>query len=339
MIGGDSERGGREALVRPTWDERIARAEDLARQYSFASQVLTFFAEIARLQKTVYEEISGAASGGKPSAGETSSATAEAKSNEGSQPGSSAVAPRFSAAMKDTAVSLDAALRQNLHTALLLPHFPALLELVRRIGPPELVEAAGEVLEKGVARWRELLEGYWGGGASHYTTHYADQNAHQDIDQAAPDDASDAPEVFFARTLIQPFAEHLADFAIVPPGYTEPFCPVCGGEPLVGVLRPEGHGGRRSLVCAMCSTEWDYRRIICPACGESRVEALAIYTAAEFDHVRVEACDTCRLYIKTVDLTKNGLAVPVVDELATIPLNLWAQEQGYKKLKANLLGL
>jgi hypothetical protein len=30
------------------------------------------------------------------------------------------------------------------------------------------------------------------------------------------------------------------------------------------------------------------------------------------------------------DLTKNGLAIPVVDELATIPLNLWAEENGYK---------
>ena len=56
---------------------------------------------------------------------------------------------------------------------------------------------------------------------------------------------------------------------------------------------------------------------------------LAIYAAKEFSHVRVEACDVCHSYIKTVDLTKDGLAVPVVDELATIPLNLWATEHGY----------
>ena len=59
----------------------------------------------------------------------------------------------------------------------------------------------------------------------------------------------------------------------------------------------------------------------------------------QFQHVRVEACDTCRHYIKTVDLTKKGHAVPVVDELATMPLNLWAQEHGYVKLKTNLLGI
>jgi formate dehydrogenase maturation protein FdhE len=53
----------------------------------------------------------------------------------------------------------------------------------------------------------------------------------------------------------------------------------------------------------------------------------------------VETCDTCHCYIKTIDLTKDGRAVPVVDELAAIPLSLWAAENGYSKVRANLLGL
>lgn len=64
-----------------------------------------------------------------------------------------------------------------------------------------------------------------------------------------------------------------------------------------------------------------------------------VYTAPNFPHVRVEACDTCRHYMKTVDLAKDSQAVPVVDELATIPLNLWAVEQGYNKSQLNLLGI
>jgi len=56
--------------------------------------------------------------------------------------------------------------------------------------------------------------------------------------------------------------------------------------------------------------EWSFGRILCPACGEETVEKLAIYTANQFDHVRVEACETCHYYIKTVDLTKNGLLYP-----------------------------
>jgi len=75
------------------------------------------------------------------------------------------------------------------------------------------------------------------------------------------------------------------------------------------------------------------------AIANDRVAKEAIYYAAGIDHVRVEACEWCRRYIKTVDLTKDGRAVPVVDELATIPLSLWAAEHGYLKCAANLLGL
>ena len=105
------------------------------------------------------------------------------------------------------------------------------------------------------------------------------------------------------------------------------------------MLREDGHGARRSLLCSFCFTEWGYRRTVCPACGEERVDSLPVYTASQFEHVRVEACDTCKTYIKTVDLTKNGLAVPEVDELATVTLSLWAEEKGYKKLHPNLLGI
>jgi len=96
------------------------------------------------------------------------------------------------------------------------------------------------------------------------------------------------------------------------------------------------------VVCSLCATEWEYRRIVCAACGEESVDKLPVYVAEGaqgFDHIRVEACDTCRHYIKTIDLTKNGRAVPVVDELAAIPLSLWAAENGYTKVSTNLLGL
>jgi FdhE protein len=66
---------------------------------------------------------------------------------------------------------------------------------------------------------------------------------------------------------------------------------------------------------------------------------MAFYSVAETACVRADVCDSCHYYIKTVDLTKDGRAVPVVDELATTPLNLWAIEHGYAKLQTNLLGI
>jgi FdhE protein len=89
----------------------------------------------------------------------------------------------------------------------------------------------------------------------------------------------------------------------------------------------------------MCSTEWEFRRVVCPGCGEQDKDRLPIFTTPDFEHVRVDACDRCRTYIKSVDLTQNGHAVPVVDELATVALNIWAENQGYSKWEPNLLGL
>jgi formate dehydrogenase maturation protein FdhE len=50
-------------------------------------------------------------------------------------------------------------------------------------------------------------------------------------------------------------------------------------------------------------------------------------------------CDACKTYIKRIDLTKNGRAEPLVDELASAPLDLWAREPGCTKLQSNLLGM
>ena len=109
--------------------------------------------------------------------------------------------------------------------------------------------------------------------------------------------------------------------------------------PLLGVLRPEGDGGKRFLLCSFCSQEWEFRRIFCSTCGEEEESKLPVYVAEQLPHIRVEACDTCHGYIKTIDLTKDGHAVPVVDELAAIPLSLWAGERGYEKVRGNLLGV
>jgi len=116
-------------------------------------------------------------------------------------------------------------------------------------------------------------------------------------------------------------------------------CPVCGSAPVAAALREEGQGAKRTLVCSLCFTEWDFLRVVCPACDEQRFEALPVYTAETIDHARIDACDTCRVYVKTVDLTKDGLAVPVVDDVATVSLDLWAREAGYRRLYPNLLRL
>lgn len=212
-------------------------------------------------------------------------------------------------------------LPQHLRVTLLLPRFAEFLSTVQMCAPEPVAASARDLSAQDRGRWEELLTSFW-----------------RTASDFAPDPGQ--PEGLLAWIFLQPQAEYLADrHRGIFRQENRAFCPFCFGKPAVGVLRPEGDGAKRSLVCSMCATEWAYGRIICPACGEEAVEKLAVYTAAQFDHVRVEACDTCHRYIKTVDLTKNGHAVPVVDELATMPLNLWAQQHGYVKLQANLLGI
>jgi FdhE protein len=202
---------------------------------------------------------------------------------------------------------------------ILLPEFRSLLNLVGRIAPGRFADSATALAHQ-EHRWAALLSSYW------------EPERHGWVPAAES-------EVLLVRALIQPFAESLAAQGDTRPGVAGNSCPFCGEPPVVGVLRREGDGAKRSLVCSLCATEWEFRRVLCPQCGEENKDKLPVYIAADFEHVHVEACDTCRTYLKSVDLTRLGRAVPVVDELATVPLNVWAEEHGYTKANPNILGM
>jgi FdhE protein len=55
--------------------------------------------------------------------------------------------------------------------------------------------------------------------------------------------------------------------------------------------------------------------------------------------VRIEACDSCQRYIKSIDLTVDGLAIPEVDDLLSLSMDLWATDQGYERLEPSLAGV
>jgi hypothetical protein len=226
-------------------------------------------------------------------------------------------------------------LRDELDLFLLLPNFPRFLALIEQIAPAPLAHAAGGLARKGTAGWQRAIEDFWHGDLD---TPLAGGGIDQEPEGAA---ATLRPrEQLLAWIFLQPYAEYLADQrekTIVDGAPST--CPLCGGKPIVGVLRSEGEGAKKSLICMLCAHEWGFRRVYCPACGEEREPQMAFYSAPEIAHVRVDVCDTCHIYLKSIDLTKTGLAVPVVDELATIPLDLWAREHGYEKLQINLLGI
>jgi FdhE protein len=201
----------------------------------------------------------------------------------------------------------------------LIARFRPFLAVVEKNGPAPLAAASRELGKQGDDSHAQLLDAFW---------------------QAENQVLLGSAEDFFARSFLQPYAEFLrSQHQGKSLGYTPCLCPFCNRKPVMGVLRQLGEGGQRFLTCSFCLNEWEFRRIVCPGCGEENHAKLPIYTAEELQHVRVECCDSCRSYIKTVDLTQNGLAEPIVDEMASIPLDLWAQRQGYSKLQTNLMQL
>lgn len=240
-----------------TFEQRLARAAELARTHSAAREIVEFYAALTRFQKQIFDEVSA---------------------------------------------------RGETRVESLVQFFPRFIEVLRRSGPQGLADAGEQIADRAA-----LLEACWTG----------EWHA----------------QWFFGRALLQPFAESLAARGQVDLENAGMICPFCSANPVVAVRRGEGDGGKRSLVCSLCSTEWTFRRILCPNCGEEDKEKLPVYVAKEFPQVCVEACDACGRYIKAVDLTVDGRAVPLVDEIATLPLNIWAEEHGYSKIAPNIVGM
>jgi len=94
------------------------------------------------------------------------------------------------------------------------------------------------------------------------------------------------------------------------------------------------------LLCCRCGESWIYPRMTCAGCGEQSTDQLPIFADAErLPHLRVDACQRCRRYLITVDCRKDPEAVPVVDELAALPLDLDARERGFTKIVPNLMAI
>ena len=158
-------------------------------------------------------------------------------------------------------------------------------------------------------------------------------------------DAQDGTDVFLARAATAPVLEALPDLS---QGESPPqppqarVCPRCGGLPQVSLFVDSGEAlvtGQRRLVCARCANEWVYPRMTCVACGETEGSKLVVLADPEqLPHLRVDACERCKRYIVSVDARLEGRAVPIVDELAAIPLDITAVERGFTKVTPNLMG-
>jgi len=289
-----------QAVATDRWTERRRRAAELTARWPFASEVLTFYSALLDAQARIWE----------------------------------AVQPELSDPVQTAAYVAGRAL-------------PLVREVTIAGGPEPLARAAAGGADRGRAQWEERVHAWLAGGEL------------------------SAMDRYFVRAAAGPVLEALgprARDACAGPD-DQRHCPQCGGVPQLSVFTPSGEdlvAPRRFVECARCAWRWPYPRMTCPACGEAETRHLPIFaeegtTAGEatgqvirrggeipagpdagaprFPHVSIQACRTCARYLLNIDLSRDGRAVPVVDEMAAIPLDLYAREQGLAKIVPNLMGL
>ncbi len=112
------------------------------------------------------------------------------------------------------------------------------------------------------------------------------------------------------------------------PPWNKGTCPVCGGLPGLAMLK---NGKERRLFCSFCWHEWPIQRYHCPFCGNQDAKTLFhLFSEEEREH-RIDVCQKCTKYIKTVNtaLTKR-LIYPPLEQICTLHLDIKARGKGYE---------
>jgi formate dehydrogenase maturation protein FdhE len=151
-----------------------------------------------------------------------------------------------------------------------------------------------------------------------------------------------AREDYLSRAILQPYAEALRAQSVAPDRlHLRGHCPFCGGPAWISARKPgpEAESGFRFLSCALCGLDWQMNRVQCAACFEEDPAKLPFFQSDAYPNVRIETCETCHRYIKSIDLTIDARPVPIVDDLLSIAADLWAVEEGYTRIEPGLAGL
>ena len=137
---------------------------------------------------------------------------------------------------------------------------------------------------------------------------------------------------FFTYNGIKPSlcagADQLAVYLNQNEPWLQGYCPICGNAPILSILEDKG---RRKLVCSFCWHLWSAKRVHCPYCDSSQNKDLHYFYSDEEKHVRVDLCDRCKKYIKTLDTRKvDRLIYPPLEQISTLHLDIKAQEMGFE---------
>ncbi len=150
-------------------------------------------------------------------------------------------------------------------------------------------------------------------------------------------DALGAVVQLAALPLLRACARTLAP--LVPQAWNGGCCPVCGAWPAVAESR--GLERSRRLRCGRCGTDWGLVALRCPFCGtDEHTQLGSLISETEGEARKVETCETCRGYVKSVATLRawSPEEVPLVD-LASVDLDLAAIDRDFGRPTASAFDL
>jgi FdhE protein len=106
-------------------------------------------------------------------------------------------------------------------------------------------------------------------------------------------------------------------------------CPICGTLPSLSLLKEEV--GKRYLLCSFCGYQGRIDRLFCPFCSSKEQDSLHYFHGEGEETHRIDLCDKCHRYIKTIDYRNLQESDPVLEDLATLHLDILATQKGYKR--------
>lgn len=110
--------------------------------------------------------------------------------------------------------------------------------------------------------------------------------------------------------------------------WSEGCCPVCGQNPGMAMLNEEG---ARILECRFCCTRWQFARLECPFCRNRDPQLLRYFYADVYPGRRVQVCERCKSYLKTVVVKEVGREVILdLEDIFTIELDHVARREGFR---------
>ncbi len=123
-------------------------------------------------------------------------------------------------------------------------------------------------------------------------------------------------------------AEQLAAYLTPNQPWSKGYCPICGSAPILSFLVAEGE---RTLICSFCWHNWQAKRVYCPFCENTDNAKLQYLYNEEEKDLRIDVCDNCKRYLKSVDTRKaDRLIYPPLEQITTLHLDMKAREEGFE---------